>query len=116
VKLAKFPFHKTLDDFDFSFQPSIDERLPPSERIPLLHTCRSPGGVGHVGHVEAIGLRLAGEGRDGGRAQGAGANRKPTGIGLRPGEVLPDALQRAVCGWPLLVDPVEPMWSGSVYG
>jgi DNA replication protein DnaC len=26
MKLANFPFHKTLDDFDFSFQPMIDER------------------------------------------------------------------------------------------
>ncbi|GGJ13535.1 ATPase AAA [Alicyclobacillus cellulosilyticus] len=26
LKLAHFPFHKTLADFDFSFQPSIDER------------------------------------------------------------------------------------------
>lgn len=25
-KVADVPFHKTLDDFDFSFQPSIDER------------------------------------------------------------------------------------------
>jgi DNA replication protein DnaC len=27
TKLARFPFIKTLDSFDFSFQPSIDERL-----------------------------------------------------------------------------------------
>lgn len=27
VKLAGFPFRKTLADFDFSFQPAIDERL-----------------------------------------------------------------------------------------
>ena len=26
MKVANFPFHKTLDDFDLSFQPSIDER------------------------------------------------------------------------------------------
>jgi len=26
MKVANFPFHKTLDDFDFSFQPTIDER------------------------------------------------------------------------------------------
>jgi len=24
---AKFPAHKTLEDFDFNFQPSIDKRL-----------------------------------------------------------------------------------------
>src|SRR5690606_40098079 len=27
TRLARLPFHKTLDQFDFSFQPSIDERL-----------------------------------------------------------------------------------------
>ncbi|WP_062411126.1 IS21-like element helper ATPase IstB [Paenibacillus naphthalenovorans] len=26
TRLARLPFHKTLDQFDFSFQPSIDER------------------------------------------------------------------------------------------
>lgn len=26
IRLAHLPFHKTLDQFDFSFQPSIDER------------------------------------------------------------------------------------------
>lgn len=26
TRLAHLPFHKTLDQFDFSFQPSIDER------------------------------------------------------------------------------------------
>ena len=26
TRMAKLPFHRTLDDFDFSFQPSIDER------------------------------------------------------------------------------------------
>lgn len=27
TKLARFPFIKTMDTFDFGFQPSIDERL-----------------------------------------------------------------------------------------
>jgi len=27
TKLANFPFHKTLADFDFTFQPAVDERL-----------------------------------------------------------------------------------------
>ena len=27
TRLAHFPFHKTLDAFDFAFQPSVDERL-----------------------------------------------------------------------------------------
>ncbi|WP_459893831.1 ATP-binding protein, partial [Desulfothermus okinawensis] len=27
IKKAKFPFIKTIEEFDFSFQPSIDEKL-----------------------------------------------------------------------------------------
>lgn len=27
TRLAHFPFHRTLEQFDFSFQPSVDERL-----------------------------------------------------------------------------------------
>jgi DNA replication protein DnaC len=26
LRMANFPYHKTLADFDFSFQPSVDER------------------------------------------------------------------------------------------
>ncbi len=26
TRMAKLPFHRTLEDFDFGFQPSIDER------------------------------------------------------------------------------------------
>ena len=26
TRMAKLPFHRTLEEFDFSFQPSIDER------------------------------------------------------------------------------------------
>jgi DNA replication protein DnaC len=26
MRLARFPFHKTLDEFDFAFQPSVNER------------------------------------------------------------------------------------------
>ena len=34
IKLARLPFQRTLEQFDFSFQPSIDERqsLPPQGR------------------------------------------------------------------------------------
>ena len=35
TRMARLPFHKTLDQFDFSFQPSIDER-----RIRELATLR----------------------------------------------------------------------------
>lgn len=27
LRYAKFPFHKTIDDFDFEFQPSVDRKL-----------------------------------------------------------------------------------------
>jgi len=27
LRYARFPFHKTIDDFDFEFQPSIDRKL-----------------------------------------------------------------------------------------
>ena len=27
VAMARFPFHKTLDGFDFRFQPSIDSKV-----------------------------------------------------------------------------------------
>lgn len=26
IKKSKLPFHKTIEDFDFSFQPSVSER------------------------------------------------------------------------------------------
>ena len=63
TKLAHFPFFKTLDEFDFSFQPSINERqirelatmrfLAHGENILLL----GPPGVGKT-HL-AIGLGMA---------------------------------------------------------
>ncbi|MFQ5793233.1 MAG: ATP-binding protein, partial [Acidobacteriota bacterium] len=35
INMARFPFHKTLEAFDFTFQPSIDPKV-----IRELATCR----------------------------------------------------------------------------
>lgn len=37
TSMARFPFHKTLESFDFKFQPSIDPKV-----IRELATCRWP--------------------------------------------------------------------------
>lgn len=61
-RLARLPFHKTLEDFEFSFQPSIDEK-----RVRELATLRfmghqenlvflGPPGVGKTHLAVAIGL------------------------------------------------------------
>ena len=62
TRMARLPFHKTLDQFDFSFQPSIDER-----RIREVATLRflahrenliflGPPGVGKTHLAVAIAL------------------------------------------------------------
>lgn len=66
--MAKFPFVKTLESFDFNFQPSIDKK-----KIKELATCRfipngenvillGPPGVGKTHLAVALGIKAATEG------------------------------------------------------
>lgn len=66
--MARFPFVKTLESFDFSFQPSIDKK-----RIKELATCRfipngenviflGPPGVGKTHLAVALGIKAVTEG------------------------------------------------------
>jgi DNA replication protein DnaC len=69
TKLARFPFIKTLDQFDFGFQPSIDERL-----VRELATLRfianaenvlflGPPGVGKTHLAISLGLAAIAQGQ-----------------------------------------------------
>jgi DNA replication protein DnaC len=69
TKMARFPFLKTLDQFDFGFQPSLDERqvrdlatlrfLANAENVILL----GPPGVGKTHLAIALGLAAIAQGQ-----------------------------------------------------
>lgn len=65
IRMARFPFHKTLEQFDFSFQPSIDQRkikelsklrfIEEGENLVFL----GPPGVGKTHLAVALGIQAA---------------------------------------------------------
>ena len=68
TSMARFPFHKTLESFDFKFQPSIDPKV-----VRELATCRfiadadnvlllGPPGVGKTHLAVALGLKACAAG------------------------------------------------------
>ena len=69
TKLARFPFLKTLDQFDFGFQTSVDERvirdlatlrfLANADNVLLL----GPPGVGKTHLAIALGLAAIAQGQ-----------------------------------------------------
>ncbi|MBT8762470.1 IS21-like element helper ATPase IstB [Desulfohalobiaceae bacterium Ax17] len=65
IKKAKFPFIKTIEEFDFSFQPSIDEKLIRElANLNFLSHAKNiifvgPPGVGKTHLSVAIGIKVA---------------------------------------------------------
>ena len=69
IKKAKFPFIKTIEEFDFSFQPSIDEKLIRElANLNFLSHAKNiifvgPPGVGKTHLAVAIGIKVAKAGK-----------------------------------------------------
>ena len=63
LKWSGFPFHKTMDDFDFSFQPSIDRSvIDDLMTMRYIHNTENvvflgPPGVGKTHLSIALGMR-----------------------------------------------------------
>jgi hypothetical protein len=63
LQLAHLPYLKTLDQFDFGFQPSIDERqIRELRTLPFVHEASNvillgPPGVGKSGRIPTIDRR-----------------------------------------------------------
>jgi DNA replication protein DnaC len=65
IKKARFPFLKTLEEFDFSFQPQLDKKLLRElANLNFLTTAHhilfiGPPGVGKTRRAVALGLKAA---------------------------------------------------------
>ena len=68
TRLAHFPFHKTLDAFDFAFQPSVDERLVRElAGLAFIHETANivllgPPGTGKTHLAVALGMQAVANG------------------------------------------------------
>lgn len=68
IRLARFPFQKTLNDFDFAFQPAVDERqIRELATLAFLHEAGNvaflgPPGVGKSHLSVALGLEAVYQG------------------------------------------------------
>lgn len=74
TSLARFPFVKSLDNFDFSYQPSVDRK-----QIQTL----SPATLSNMGRMSFSSVHRASAKRTWRRASGYGPSSTATGCSLR---------------------------------
>ena len=68
LQLAHLPFLKTFDQFDFGFQPSIDERqIRELRTLRFVHESEQRDSAGTAGGRQDASRRGAGGSRDSGR-------------------------------------------------